>query len=145
MIFCETDSTACCSRLRFGVALDQRDRVRNSSLLWLRGNGGIPWGYPRIAQQMTLAFGIQIYKDIVRRILSLHYRPDSDSGPLADVSRCQSATLTTQRILVVMDQFTRRIIGLGVHRGTVDGAALCRMFYHAIRGSSLPKYLSFGS
>ena len=41
-----------------------------------------------------------------------------------------------------MDQFTRRIIGFAVHRGTVDGAALCRMFDHAIRGSSLPKYLS---
>ena len=114
------------------------------------------WGCPRIAQQITLAFGIEIDKDIVRRILSLHYRPDSDSGPSwltflghmkdslwsCDLFRCESATLTTHWILVVMDQFTRRIIGFGVHRGTVDGAALCRMFYHAIRGSSLPKYLS---
>jgi len=39
------------------------------------------WGCPRIAQQITLAFGIEIDRDIVRRILSLHYRPDSDSGP----------------------------------------------------------------
>jgi len=28
----------------------------------------------------------------------------------------------------VMDQFTRRIVGFGVHRGIVDGVALCRMF-----------------
>jgi len=41
-----------------------------------------------------------------------------------------------------MDQFTRRIIGFGVHNGIVDGVALCRMFYRAIRGHSLPKYLS---
>jgi hypothetical protein len=41
-----------------------------------------------------------------------------------------------------MDQFTRRIIGFGVHRGIVDGVALCRMFHRAIRGHSLPKYLS---
>ena len=38
------------------------------------------WGCPRIAQQITLAFGIEINKDVVRRILSAHYRPDSHSG-----------------------------------------------------------------
>ena len=36
----------------------------------------------------------------------------------------------------------RRIIGFGVHSGIVDGVALCRMFYRAIRGHSPPKYLS---
>jgi len=41
-----------------------------------------------------------------------------------------------------MDQFTRRIIGFGIHRGIVDGVALCRMFHRATRGHSLPKYLS---
>jgi hypothetical protein len=41
-----------------------------------------------------------------------------------------------------MDQFTRRIVGFGVHGGIVDGVALCRMFNRAIRGQSLPKYLS---
>ena len=43
---------------------------------------------------------------------------------------------------MVMDQFTRRIIGFGIQRGIVDGAALCRMFQQAIRQKSLPKYLS---
>jgi hypothetical protein len=38
-----------------------------------------------------------------------------------------------------MDQFTRRLIGLGVHSGIVDGLALCRMFHRAIRGHRLPK------
>jgi len=40
------------------------------------------WGCPRIAQQIALAFGVEIDKDVVRRILSVHYRPESDSqGP----------------------------------------------------------------
>ncbi len=33
------------------------------------------WGCPRIAQQIALAFGLQIDKDVVRRILASHYRP----------------------------------------------------------------------
>ena len=37
------------------------------------------WGCPRIAQQIALAFGVEIDKDVVRRILSVHYRPDWDS------------------------------------------------------------------
>jgi transposase InsO family protein len=115
------------------------------------------WGCPRIAQQIALAFGVEIDKDVVRRILSAHYRPESDSaGPSwltflghmkdslwsCDLFRCESATLRTHWVLVVMDQFTRRIIGFGVHCGAVDGVALCRMFHRAIRGNSLPKYLS---
>jgi hypothetical protein len=40
-----------------------------------------------------------------------------------------------------MDQYTRRIIGFGVHAGAVDGVALCRLFNRAIRGQrGLPKY-----
>jgi len=38
------------------------------------------WGCPRIAQQISLAFGVEIDKDVVRRILSAHYRPESDSA-----------------------------------------------------------------
>jgi len=38
------------------------------------------WGCPRIAQQITWAFGAKIDKDVVRRILGVHYRPESDSG-----------------------------------------------------------------
>src|SRR5437773_7248997 len=40
------------------------------------------WGCPRIAQQITLAFGIPINKDVVRRILAVQYQPDPGSaGP----------------------------------------------------------------
>jgi transposase InsO family protein len=45
-------------------------------------------------------------------------------------------------LMVVMDQYTRRIIGFGIHVGAVDGLALCRIFLQAIRGAGLPKYLS---
>ena len=115
------------------------------------------WGCPRIAQQVTLAFGIEIDKDVVRRILNVHYHPESGSGGPSwltflghakdslwscDLFRCESATLRTYWVLVVMDQFTRRIVGFGIHRGIVDGTALCRMFHRAIRGQSTPKYLS---
>ena len=41
-----------------------------------------------------------------------------------------------------MDHYTRRIVGLGIQRGVVDGIAVCRMFRQAIRGAGLPKYLS---
>src|SRR5438128_5463705 len=40
------------------------------------------WGCPRIAEQITLAFGICIDKDVVRRILGAHYDPSADgAGP----------------------------------------------------------------
>jgi putative transposase len=115
------------------------------------------WGCPRIAQQMGLAFGIEIDKDVVRRILAARYQPEPDSaGPSwltflghmkdslwsLDLFRCESAALRTHWVLVVMDQFTRRIVGFGVHRGVVDGVALCQMFNRVIRGQTLPKYLS---
>src|SRR5256884_9397842 len=60
-----------------------------------------------------------------------------------DLFRCESATLRTHWVLVVMDQYTRRIIGFGVHAGAVDGVTLCRMFNRAIRGQLwMSKYLS---
>jgi len=43
---------------------------------------------------------------------------------------------------VVMDQFSRRIIGFGVQVGDVDGVALCRMFNSAISTMGIPRYLS---
>jgi putative transposase len=59
-----------------------------------------------------------------------------------DMFRCESATLISHWVLVVMDQFTRRIIGFGIQRGDVDGPALCRMFTKAVSGESTPTYLS---
>jgi hypothetical protein len=40
------------------------------------------WGCPQIADQINLAFGVSINKDVVRRILALHYRPEPGAnGP----------------------------------------------------------------
>jgi transposase InsO family protein len=115
------------------------------------------WGCPRIAQQINLAFGTDINKDVVRRILALHYHPTSNSGGPSwltflghikdslwsiDLFRCESVALRTYWVLIVMDQFTRRIIGFGIHVGVVDGVALCRMFKQAIRGAGAATYVS---
>jgi len=56
--------------------------------------------------------------------------------------RCESVALRTYWVLIVMDQYTRRIIGFGIQAGVVDGVALCRMFQQAIRDAGVPKYLS---
>jgi len=45
-------------------------------------------------------------------------------------------------VLVVMDQFTRRIVGFGVRTVAVDGPALCRLFNQASAGHGLPTRLS---
>ncbi|MFC1611590.1 helix-turn-helix domain-containing protein, partial [Myxococcota bacterium] len=42
------------------------------------------FGCPRIAQQLAKAFGIEIDKDVVRRVLAKYYRPvvgDGGGGP----------------------------------------------------------------
>jgi putative transposase len=59
-----------------------------------------------------------------------------------DLFRCESATLRTYWILVVMDHYTRRISAFGIHRRIVDGLALCRIFNQAVRRRPPPKYLS---
>ena len=41
-----------------------------------------------------------------------------------------------------MDQFTRRIIGLAVYAGDVNGMIRCQMFSKIIAGKSAPRYLS---
>jgi len=59
-----------------------------------------------------------------------------------DLFRCESVGLRSYWVLVVMDQYTRRIIGFGIQSGTVNRDALCRMFKQAILGAAVPKYLS---
>ncbi len=97
------------------------------------------YGCPRIAQKINLAFGLELDKDVVRRILATHYRPaPGNNGPSwlttightkdslwsVDIFRAESITLKTHWIMVVMDQYTRKIIGFAVHAGNVDGPAV---------------------
>ena len=115
------------------------------------------FGYQRIADQIALAFDISVDKDTVRRVLVKHYRPDpGSSGPSwltflghskdslwsMDLFRCESLILSTHWVMVVMDQCTRRIVGFAVHKGTLDGPAVCRMIGRIISGTSPPDYLS---
>jgi putative transposase len=65
-----------------------------------------------------------------------------DSLWSVDLFRCESIRLKSHWVLVVMDQFTRRLIGFGVHAGDVGGVALCRMFNRVIAGHVPPSYLS---
>ena len=116
------------------------------------------FGSPRIADIITLTFGIPINKDVVRRVLAKHYKPQPrhpggpswltfighcrDSLWSVDLFRCESLTLNSYWILVVMDQFSRSIVGFGIHRGNVDGIALCQMFNQASSGKDPPHYIS---
>lgn len=116
------------------------------------------YGCPRIAFIITHTFGVPVDKDVVRRILAKHYRPDpslgggpswlsfigsmKDSLWSIDLFRCESIRLKTHWVMVVMDQFSRRIVGFAVQAGDVDGPALCQMFNQAVSQKGAPRYLS---
>jgi putative transposase len=115
------------------------------------------FGCRRIAQQIAHAFGIEIDKDVVRRVLAQHYRPESGTdGPSwltfiaqakdslwsLDLFRCESILLRSHWVLLVMDLCTRRLVGFGVERANIDGISVCRMFNRAIAGQRLPKRVS---
>ena len=115
------------------------------------------FGYQRIADQISLVFDIEIDKDVVRRVLARYYRPEPGSnGPSwltflghskdslwsVDFFRCESLILKSHWVMVVMDQFSRRIVGFAVHAGTLDGPTVCRMFNSIVSGLTAPRYLS---
>jgi transposase InsO family protein len=114
-------------------------------------------GCPRIAQEIARTFGIDIDKDVVRRVLARHYRPRAGTdGPSwlsfighmkdslwsVDLFRCESILLRSHWVMVVMDVFTRRIIGFGIERADLCGASLCRIFNQIIARKSPPQHLS---
>jgi transposase InsO family protein len=93
----------------------------------------------------------------VRRILANHPLPKSggkgpswlsaiaearDSLWSVDLFRCESILLKSFWVMVVMDVFTRRIVGFGVEPAHIDGISVCRMFNQARYGQTLPKRLS---
>ena len=90
-------------------------------------------------------------------MLAKYYRPEAGTdGPSwlsfighmkdslwsVDLFRCESILLRSHWVMVVMDVFTRRIIGFGVERADPCGASICRMFNQIIAGKSLPRHLS---
>ena len=115
------------------------------------------YGSPRIAQQINLAFGLNLDKNTVRRILAVRYKPDPDNrGPSwlttighakdslwsIDLFRCESILLKRHWVMVVMDHYTLRIIGFSIHAGIVDGPSLCRMFNDATSRQGFPERIS---
>jgi putative transposase len=115
------------------------------------------FGYGRIAMQIFEAFGIKISRFAVGRILRKDKHKDpSANGPSwltfighmkdslwsVDLFRCESITLKSHWVMVIMDQYTRRVIGFAVHAGDCDGIAYCRLFNRIISGKRPPKYLS---
>jgi len=115
------------------------------------------YGYRRIAMQIANAFGLPIDKDMVRRILNKHYKNNPrNNGPSwltfighmkdslwsIDLFRAESIHLKSHWVMVIMDQFTRRIIGFAIHKGDIAGIDLCCMFNKIISGIQPPKYLS---
>jgi len=87
-------------------------------------------GCPRIAQEIAHAFGIDIDKDIVRRVLAKHYRPEAGTdGPSwlsfighmkdslwsVDLFRCESILLRSHWVMVVMDVSRSMALGSAAH------------------------------
>ena len=115
------------------------------------------FGCPRIARIISQTFGVDIDKNVVHRVLAKRSRPapggtgpswlsfvghTTDSLWSVNLLRCASIVLQSYWVLVVMDQFTRRLVGFGVHRGPVDAPSLCRMCNAALHGRGAPRHLS---
>ena len=56
--------------------------------------------------------------------------------------RPKTILLRSHWVMLVMDVFTRRIVGFGVESADIDGVSACRMFNRAIAGQRLPKHVS---
>ena len=59
-----------------------------------------------------------------------------------DFFKAESILLKSYSIMVIMDQYSRRIIGFAVHRGDFGGEVLCSMFREIVSNIPTPKYLS---
>jgi transposase InsO family protein len=59
-----------------------------------------------------------------------------------DLFCCESISLKTHWVLVVMDIWSRKIIGCSVHQESVDGPTICRMFNQIIAKENTPHYIS---
>ena len=111
----------------------------------------------RIAMQISNVFDVEMDKDIVRRVLAKYYQPIGNSdGPSwltfighmkyslwsIDLFRSESISLQSHWVMVIMDQFTRKIIGFATHKGDLHGVAICCMFNKIISNKTPPQYLS---
>lgn len=115
------------------------------------------YDYRKISMQVSNSFGVDIDKNVVRLVLAKYYKPKGNGqGPFwltfighmkdslwsLDLFRCESILLKTHWIVVIMDQFSRRIIGFAVHAENLNSIAVCCLFNKIIFQKALPKYLS---
>jgi transposase InsO family protein len=116
------------------------------------------YGCEKIAFLVSKLLDEIVDDQTIRRILRKYYKPPCGKGPSwltflghmkdslwsVDLFCCESTHLKTHWVMVIMDQFTRKIIGFSVHCGPVDGLALCCMFNKIVGNQGfLPKRLSF--
>jgi len=113
------------------------------------------YGSPKIVALVLNILNISISEETVRNILIKYYRPLPGNGPswLAkigdaenklwslDFFRVETAFLHSLRVMVVIDQFSRKIIGFKVCKGNLTGNIICNMF-EDICNNNCPKYLS---
>ena len=114
------------------------------------------FGYGKIALMASRALGVPVDGDTVRRILQKRLRPEPGDGPSwltfighaadslwsLDFFRCESVLLQTHWIMLVMDQYSRKIKGFAIYAGTLDGPKVCWMLGRATAGLAWPTYLS---
>lgn len=100
------------------------------------------FGCPQIAALVFNRIGTRVSDETVRRILAKHRPGTKGDGPSwltfigaqadslwsIDFFRAESIVLKSHWILVVMDQYSRKIIGFASVKGPVTGIDLCVMF-----------------
>jgi len=119
-------------------------------------SGNPTFGCPQISRIVMDRTGVAIDDETVRRILMKTFKPRPGSGPSwlsfmscqadslwsCDLFCAESITLHTYWILVVMDQYSRKITGFAISSSPVNGEALCPMFNDILGTKNAPKRLS---
>jgi putative transposase len=116
------------------------------------------YGCEKIVLLICNSFGLQVNEQRVRRILRKYLKPPPSSGPSwlsflgsakdslwsVDFFRCESILLQSYAVMIVLDQFTRKIMGVAVCCYPAKGEDACRMFAGVVSGAkSSPRHLSF--
>jgi putative transposase len=114
------------------------------------------FGCPQIASLVFDRTGICVSDETVRRILAKPRPGTKGDGPSwlsfigaqadslwsIDFFRTESILLKSHWILVVMDQYSRKIVGFATVKGAVSGVDLCVMFNRILGSLKTPKHLS---
>jgi putative transposase len=112
------------------------------------------YGYPKIALLVSHSTGISISEQTVRMILRTNLKPNPGDGPSwqsfignqvdslwsLDLFRCESIHLRSFWVMVVMDVYSRKIIGYSIQAKACTGESLCRMLGEILSTSAnIPK------